>query len=164
MGLLNSFVIFNVLRCCEPPMIVSARLTHWTAVLRAHMKVPQGPRAGACDRQEHLCFAGIRAVLYHQDSDPVLSVALAAACFALQLRSFFSLATAAVLRRYPPDVVLKQETVAVRAHVRQCDASLLLHWRDASPHKVRALYQHHLRNALSWTLLLEHPVITFVQR
>ena len=72
-------------------------------------------------------------------------------------------ATAAVLRRYPPDVVLKQETVAVRAHVRQCDASLLLDWRDASPREVRALYKHHLRNALSWTVLLEHPVMTFVQ-
>ena len=46
--------------------------------------------------------------------------------------------------------------MAVRAHVRQCDPSLPLHWHDAPPQEVRLLLRDLLHAASSVIVLLPH--------
>ena len=84
----------------------------------------------------------VRPVLHDQDPFRVLSVVLAAA-------GRTPPAALPVPRRDTPHVVFKQESVAMRAYVRQGDPSLIFVWYDDPPQEVCAFLQHLHRNALS---------------
>ena len=61
----------------------------------------------------------------------------------------------------PPDAASKRASVAVRAHVRQCDPFLFFDLHDDSPQEVSASLQNILYNALSAVVFLFHLVATF---
>ena len=60
--------------------------------------------------------------------------------------------------RVPPDVISKRVSVAVWAHVRQCDPSLPFNWRDDPPQEIRALLLDLLHEALELIILLSRLV------
>ena len=124
---------------------------------------------------KHLRLVGIRTVLNKRNSvrylwlfwPPHATHDMLYVCF------FMFLPTITVFPRDPPDVMFKWETMATKAHVRQCHSSLPLDGRDDPPQEACALLQDRLHDAPALVNFLprleaavlrlrQHPKIEFL--